>query len=205
MDHALVVGFATASLVIVVVPGPSVLFAVSRAVAAGRRTALLTVLGNAGGLLVQVVVVALGLGLVVAESALARQALELAGAAYLVGLGVVTIRRRHATAHLTGRLAPPAVAGPLRDGFMVGVTNPKSIVFLAAFLPQWVAGSGPVPAQMLLLGLLFCGMALSSDALWALGAARARSSLASEPRRLAQASAAGGLLMVGLGLALVLG
>ena len=206
MSPSLVATFAAISFAVIVVPGPSVLFAVGRAIAAGRRSALLTVVGNASGLFVQVVFVAFGLGVIVTGSDLAYLALRAAGAVYLVWLGVDAIRHRHDAARAVAAMAPPATARPWRDGFVIGLTNPKSVVFLAALLPQYVdPEAGLVPAQMLLLGALFCLIAIVSDGTWALLAARARLWLASDPHRLVSTSVAGGLVMVALGLFLLLG
>ncbi len=206
MSQAAVLGFAAVSLAVIAVPGPSVLFAVSRAIASGRRVALLTVLGNASGLFVQVLFVALGLGVVVTSSDLAYAALKLTGATYLVWLGIGAVRRRHDAARVAHAGTPTTTATPWRDGFVVGVSNPKSVVFLAALLPQYVdPAAGFVPAQMVVLGGLFCLIAIVSDGAWAVLAARARRWLASDPRRLVWTSVAGGLMMVGLGLLLVLG
>lgn len=199
MSQTAVAGFVAVALAVIVVPGPSVIFAVSRALMVGRREALLTVLGNAAGLFVQVAVIAFGLGVIVTGSELARTVLKLAGASYLVWLGLATIRGRHA-----GRSAgadPPPTATPWRDGFVVGITNPKTFVLLAALLPRYAEPSaGPVPVQMLLLGAIFCAIAIVSDGSWAMGAAQARRWLASDPRRLARASVAGGVVLIALGL-----
>ena len=202
MTQSMVLGFAAVSFAIVIVPGPSVLFAISRAIVGGRRVALLTVLGNAGGLFVQVVGVALGLGLVVTGSEAAYTVLKLAGAAYLTWLGISAIRHRgDAAATLTA--APDRPSAPLRDGFVVGVTNPKSIVFFAALLPGYIdPAAGFATAQMVLLGAVFCLIAVLCDGAWALAAARARSWLSDDPQRLGWMSAAGGLVMIGLGLLL---
>lgn len=201
----MVLGFAAVSFAIIVVPGPSVLFAISRAIAGGRRHALLTVFGNAAGLFVQVVFVALGLGAIVIGSDQAHALLKLAGAAYLAWLGLSTIRHRADSAGTLGAATPERSSAPLRDGFVVGVTNPKSIVFLAALLPQYVdATTGTVAVQMVLLGAVFCLIAITCDSFWAVAAARARDWLSSDPRRLAWMSVAGGLVMIGLGLLLAL-
>lgn len=205
MSPSALAGFAVVSFAVIVVPGPSVLFAVSRAIAAGRRDALLTVLGNASGVFVQVVFIAVGLGVVVTGSDTADVALKTAGAVYLAWLGVEAIRHRHEAAPAAvddGALKP--TTRPWRDGFIVGLTNPKSIVFLAALLPQYVdPDSGHVAGQMLLLGALFCLIAIVSDGTWAVLAARARLCLASDPRRSVWTSVAGGLVMVALGLLLL--
>jgi threonine/homoserine/homoserine lactone efflux protein len=201
-----VLGFAAVSLAVIVVPGPSVLFAVSRAIAAGRRNALLTVLGNASGVFVQIVFIAIGLGVIVTGSDVAYAVLKVAGAAYLVWLGIDAIRHRSDAVRAVDVATPPPTASPWRDGFVVGITNPKTVVFLAALLPQYVEPAGGlVAAQMIALGAVFCLIAMVSDGAWAVLAARARPWLASDPRRLMWTSVAGGLVMVTLGLLLLLG
>jgi threonine/homoserine/homoserine lactone efflux protein len=190
--------FAAATSVLIAIPGPSVLFTVGRALAVGRRGALLTVVGGAGGAYVQVVAVALGLGAIVERSAEAYTVLKLAGAAYLVYLGVQAIRHRRLPA-----ADVPAVARttrPVRDGFVVGVTNPKMIVFLTAALPQFVdREAGGLALQMLVLGLAVPAISLVSDSLWALAAGTARSWFADSPRRIELLGAAGGVAMIGIG------
>lgn len=205
MDQNAVAGFAAVSFAVIVVPGPSVVFATSRAIVAGRRNALLTVLGNASGVFVQVVVVAFGLSVIVTGSSLVSSLLKAVGAAYLVWLGVEAIRHRHPVARAAAGTAA-STARPWRDGFVVGLTNPKTLVFLAALLPRYVdPGAGTVAGQMLALGALFCLIALVSDGAWAMLAAQARAWLASEPGRLVRASVAGGLVMIVLGSLLALG
>ncbi|WP_405551910.1 LysE family translocator [Streptomyces sp. NBC_01171] len=193
--------FAALSLLLIVVPGPSVLFVVGRALAHGRRAALTTVVGNTLGAYVLVAAVALGVGSVVERSVLAFTVLKLAGAAYLIHLGVTAWRRRGSLrAAFTG--GAPAHSGPrtLWDGFAVGVANPKTIVFFAAVLPQFTdPAEGRVPVQMLLLGLVFNAIALVCDSVWGLAASAARDWFARSPRRLAAVGGAGGLAMVGLG------
>ncbi|WIX78091.1 LysE family translocator [Amycolatopsis carbonis] len=195
--------FAALTFLMVVVPGPSVLFTISRALTVGRRDALLTVLGNATGVYTQVVAIAFGLGAVVTTSATVFTAIKLAGALYLVYLGVQAIRKRHKLADAMAaavRTTPGRTLTVLRDGFIVGFANPKSIVFLAALLPQFVdPAAGSVPAQMLLLGLCLPVTALASDTAWALVAGTARTWFARSPRRLELVGGTGGLVMIGLG------
>ncbi|MBB5857114.1 LysE family translocator [Amycolatopsis umgeniensis] len=198
--------FAALTFLMVVVPGPSVLFTISRALTVGRRDALLTVAGNAVGVYLQVLAVAFGLGAVVTGSATAFTVIKLAGALYLVYLGVQAFRKRRT---LTDVFASEASAVPgrtlavLRDGLVVGFANPKSIVFLAAILPQFVdASAGSVPVQMLLLGLCLPVIALISDTAWALAAGTARAWFARSPRRLRMVGGTGGLMMIGLGTSL---
>ena len=198
------VAFAVTAFLLIVVPGPSVLFVVSRGVALGRRAALATVAGNAAGVYVQVLAVAAGLGVVVERSVVVFTAVKLLGAAYLVFLGVQAVRHRRALSQV---LDAAGTVRPTRslftDGFVVGLANPKAIVFFAAILPQFVVpGGAPAAVQMAVLGLLFVAIALCSDGAWGLLAGTARTWFARSPRRLEVLGGAGGLVMVGLGLRL---
>jgi threonine/homoserine/homoserine lactone efflux protein len=194
--------FAAMSFLLIVVPGPSVLFTVGRALAHGRRAAISSVAGNAVGAYVLVVAVAFGIGAVVASSAVAFTVLKLAGGAYLVYLGVRTWRQRASLPDAVADGGGAARGGlrTMREGFVVGVTNPKTIVFFAAVLPQFVdPAQGHVVGQMLLLGLVFNAIALASDSVWGMGASAARDWFARSPRRLAAVGRIGGLSMIGLG------
>lgn len=198
------VAFTLASFVLIVIPGPSVLFTIGRALALGRMGGLLSVLGNALGLLPVVAAVAFGVGAIVAQSVVLFTIIKVGGALYLVFLGIQAIRHRN---DATGsRTAPPRSHWrQLGQGFVVGVTNPKTIAFFVAVLPQFVSlEAGAVPLQMIELGLVFFAIALLSDAVWALVAAGARDWFAKSPRRLAVLSATGGGMMIGLGGVLLL-
>lgn len=193
------VAFLVASILFIQVPGPSLLFTIGRALTVGRREALLSVVGNGLGVTAQVALVAVGLGAVVAASATAYTLIKVAGAAYVIWLGVQAIRHR-ADARLAMAAAVPARRGhPVRIGFTVGATNPKTIVFFVAFLPQFTDPSGPVAVQTMLLGLVFGAMAVVSDGTWAIAAGTARDWFARRPSRLDALSAAGGTMMIGLG------
>lgn len=214
-------GFAGISLVLVLIPGPSVLFVLGRALAHGRRTALGSVLGNAIGAYLLAAAVSLGLGEVMATSAAVFTTVKLVGAVYLVFLGVKAWRHRAdlstATAvpgaeeaaqtgtAQTGTAAAPRTRSDARtlwEGFVVGVTNPKTCIFFAAVLPQFVdRNAGGVHQQMLLLGLVFTVIALVCDSVWALTASAARTWFARSPRRMAAIGGTGGLAMIGLGVA----
>jgi threonine/homoserine/homoserine lactone efflux protein len=195
------VAFAGVAFLLIVVPGPSVLFVVGRALAQGRRAALTSVVGNTLGAYVLVAAVALGVGPVVERSVAVFTVLKLAGAAYLVYLGVRAVRQRTSFgAAPAGGGRTPGGMRTLWEGFTVGVTNPKTIVFFAAVLPQFVdRGRGHVAVQMLLLGAVFNVIALVSDSVWGLAASTARTWFARSPRRLALVGGAGGLTMIGLG------
>ncbi|MFZ2514121.1 MAG: LysE family translocator [Candidatus Lutibacillus vidarii] len=209
MPTAHLLAFVAASVVVVAVPGPSVLFTIGRALTAGVRVALLTVLGNGIGLAAQVLLVAAGLGGLVAASSTAYAAVKYVGAAYLIWLGLDAIRHRRDGLTEADELAPTADAGrttgdldALRTGVLVGVTNPKSIVFFAALLPQFVDPGAAAPqwAQLVILGMVFVLIALLGDSLWAVAAGSARGWFASSPQRLARLRGIGGLLICGLGI-----
>ncbi|HEY4347824.1 MAG TPA: LysE family translocator [Gaiellaceae bacterium] len=196
--------FALAAFVLIVIPGPSVLFVISRAVVLGRRAALATVVGNCLGVYVQVVGVALGVGALVERSTTVYTSIKLVGAAYLVWLGVRTFqRRRSLAAALEAPIAPRSGRRIVREGFVVGLTNPKSAVFFAAILPQFAdSGAGHVQVQMLALGLVFVLIAMICDGVWGLVAGIARDRLKASPRRLEAIGGAGGMVLVGLGVGL---
>lgn len=194
--------FALASIVFILIPGPSVLFALGRALTAGRRDAVFAVGGNALGQFGQVLAVAVGLGALVAASATAFTVVKLVGAAYVVYLGIQAIRHRaDARAALHGEdVARRTTAwGAIRTGMVVGATNPKTIVFHLAFLPQFIDTSAPAVPQILLLGAIFSAMAFACDSGWVLAASRAKAWFARKPTRLDSLGAGGGVLMIGLG------
>ncbi|MFE9407098.1 LysE family translocator [Streptomyces sp. NPDC006530] len=205
IDIHRLLAFCAMSVFLSAIPGPSVLFVVGRALAHGRRTALASVLGNALGGCVLVVAVALGVGAVVERSVLVFHTIKLAGAAYLVILGAKAL-----WASWRGRSGTVSVAAPRSDGqgsvwagFTVGVTNPKSVVFLTAVLPQFVdREAGHAVLQMLVLGAAGALLQLASDGIWGLTASAARTWLGRSPRRMALIGGTGGLAMIGLGAAI---
>ena len=200
------IGFTLASVVLIVVPGPGVLFIVGRALSHGRRTAFATAAGHALGNYAVAACVAVGLGAVLERSAQVFLAVKLVGALYLVILGVQAIRHRRSLA-----TAMSAAAGTgdgwraLRDGLVVGVTNPKSYILFGAVLPQFVSRTaGNVPAQMLLLALISVAIGLVSDITWGLAASGVRAWFAGSPRRYELVGGAGGLAMIGVGVTIAL-
>jgi threonine/homoserine/homoserine lactone efflux protein len=198
--------FALMSFVLIVVPGPNVLFVISRSLMLGRAAGVASALGGQIGVYTQVAAVALGVGAVVERSVAVFTVIKLAGAIYLVFLGVQAIRHRRSLGTALGSaVSQKSIGAMLRDGFVVGVSNPKAIVFFAAVLPQFVNPSaGHVPLQMLLLGTVFAAIAVLCDSTWALAAGTARAWLARSPRRLELVGGAGGLVMIGIGAGLAL-
>jgi threonine/homoserine/homoserine lactone efflux protein len=202
------VEFLLTVYVLILIPGPSVLFVVSRGVALGRRAALATVVGNASGLALQLVLVSIGVGSLVARSDAVFTTLKLCGAAYLVFLGVRHIRERKELARL---FAPVQAATPkpmrriIREGFFVGATNPKGVIIFTAVLPQFIDRSqGHVTLQLALLGMICVVIALLSDGAWAIASGTAREWLGRSPRRLERMTAGGGLALIALGFGLAL-
>jgi threonine/homoserine/homoserine lactone efflux protein len=198
--------FTLTAWLIIVVPGPSVLFTVSRAIALGRVAGVATVAGNTVGAFTQTVAVAFGLGPLVARSDLLFTVLKLAGAGYLIYLGVQAIRHRESLAEaLTATVERKSAARIVLDGFTVGATNPKVIVFFAAILPQFTdRQAGHVPVQIVVLGAVFAGIALISDGAWALAAGTARKWFTGSRRRLELVGGTSGLVMIGIGVRLAL-
>jgi threonine/homoserine/homoserine lactone efflux protein len=198
--------FALVSYALILVPGPNVLFVVSRSLQLGRGAGLAAVVGGQLGFYAQVIAVALGIGALVEQSVAVFTVIKLAGAAYVVYLGIQAVRhRRSLTAALNVDIEQKTTGQLLRDGFIVGVTNPKAIVYFAAVLPQFADRSaGPVPLQLLLLGAVFIAIALVSDSVWAIAAGTARAWFARSPRRLELVGGTGGIAMIGIGASLAL-
>jgi len=202
--------FAALAIVVIVIPGPSVLFVVGRALQLGRGPALVTVFGSAAGVFVHVVLVAFGVGAIVAASGVAFTVLKVAGGAYLAWLGVQAVRHRHEgmpgeMAEVAGSRKRRGTSTLVREAFTVGVLNPKSIVFLAAALPALTDSSrGAAWVQMMTLGVVFVAIAILSDGTYALLASGVRHWFGRSTGRLATMRATGGVLMVLLGVALAL-
>ena len=201
-------GFTVVSVVIIVVPGPGVLFVVGRALSHGRRVALMTALGHGCGNYAVAACVALGLGTLLQRSAEAFTAVKLAGAVYLVWLGIQAVRHRESLASAMAAAAgddPREGWRALRDGIVVGVTNPKAYILFGALLPQFVhRGAGHVAAQMLLLALVSVCLGMCSDSVWGVAASGVRAWFARSPRRYALVGGAGGLAMIAVGVSVAL-
>jgi len=196
--------FGLAALIIIAIPGPSVLFVVGRALTYGRAVALCSVVGNTLGLALAMVLVALGLGAIVAESLVVFTAIKLAGAAYMIWLGVQALRHRRAL-HVEpdARRAPITAGTAIRQGFVVGITNPKAFIMFAAVLPQFIdRAAGSVTAQMLVLGSFAVLVGLVCDSVWGVLASQFRTWFDDSPVRGRRLGSVGGVSMIGLGVAL---
>lgn len=195
--------YLIATILIVLAPGPSVLFTIARAIAWGRASAVATVAGNAVGMFLVSVLVALGLGPLLQRSHLFYNGVQWAGGIYLVYLGYSAIKASKVDAagmQKTEEMKPSLITSA-RNGFWVGALNPKSIVFFAAILPAFVdQKKDTVTQQLLILGLIFCVIAFISDGTYGLLAGTARQWLASDVNRLILMRRFGGVVMIGLGL-----
>lgn len=193
-------------MAIIIVPGPSVLFTLARGVAWGRGVAVMTVLGNSLGTLTLSVIVAVGLGPLLAHSKTFSITLQLAGGLYLMWLGVSAFRHRHAHARAMAERegVRPSNVEVVRQGYVVGMLNPKSLVFFAAVFPHFVnRAQGNVTVQLLLFGVLFSVMAFCSDSTWGIIAGTAREWLSGSPTRLIVLRTIGACVMTTLGAIIV--
>jgi len=196
--------FVVAALALLLVPGPAVLYVVARSIHEGRRAGLASVVGIHVGTLVHIAAATLGLSALIASSAVAFTAVKIAGAVYLVGLGLWT---------LLSRLAEPDVAlggertlrRAFAQGIVVNVLNPKTALFFLAFLPQFVDPNAPHPAvQIAFLGFLFAILGLVTDSTWALAAGAAGGVLRRSRRFVRTQRYVAGTVYIGLGVATAL-
>jgi threonine/homoserine/homoserine lactone efflux protein len=195
--------YIVAAMVIILAPGPSVLFVIARAIAWGRATAVFTVAGNVTGAFSLSVFVALGLGPVLERSEIAYIAVQWGGGLYLMYLGIEAIWKRsvHAADLANQGDVAPSIRRSVRDGFWVGALNPKGVVFFAAVLPQFIdRDRGSITAQLIFLGAVFAVLAFVSDGSWGVLAGTARNWLATDSKRLEKLRATGGVIMIVLGL-----
>jgi len=191
--------FLAASLVLLVIPGPAVLFIVARSGAQGRRAGLVSVLGVHTASIVHVLAAVAGVSAVVVASSLAFTAVKVIGGCYLIYLGIKSLRN--------ARTSAPATAPKVRatkqlfaEGFLVSLLNPKVALFFLAFLPQFVQrGNGPIWSQTLVLGLLYIALGLCSDSMYAFLGARLGTRFSGQAARVRATRYAEGGILIGLG------
>ena len=195
--------YCIAAMIIILAPGPSVLFVIARAIAWGRATAVATVAGNVMGAFSLSVVVAIGLGPILQRSEIAFMSVQVLGGCYLVYLGITAIKHSqiHASDMTNQGEIRPSKWRSMREGFWVGALNPKGIVFFAAILPQFVdREAGNITSQLILMGAIFAFLAFFSDGGWGILAGTIRNWLATELKRLVLMRMTGGIVMIILGL-----
>jgi threonine/homoserine/homoserine lactone efflux protein len=199
-DASTLLVFAAAAFAMLVVPGPAVLYIVAQSVGHGRRAGLVSMLGIQAGGLVHVAAATVGISSLLVSSAAAFTVVKIGGAAYLVFLGLQRLLGRDAEA-VDAAAAPRRLSQLFYRGAVVNVLNPKTALFFFAFLPQFVDPDRAVAPQLLVLGLLFIGLAIVSDGAWALVAGTAGGWLRRSRRFLAAQRYVSGSIFVGLGLA----
>ena len=195
--------FSLAALALIVVPGPAVIYVVSRGVDQGRRAALVSALGIEAGGLVHVAAAALGLSALIVSSATAFTVLKYAGAAYLIVLGLRELRGR-VPRDRSDEAEPARLRRLFWQGVLVNALNPKAALFFLAFLPQFVdPARGPVVGQVLVLGAVFIAVAFVSDGAWGLAAGTFGPRLKESVRRRVQRWGSGSVFVaLGIGTAL---
>ncbi len=192
--------FVVASAVLLLTPGPAVLFIVARSMQQGRKAGLVSVLGIHLGTIVHIVGAAIGLSALIVSSAFAFAVVKYLGAAYLVWMGIRTLLAKDIDPQAPA-MPPEPLRRVFRDGFVVNLFNPKTAIFFLAFLPQFVDPTrGPVHWQILTLGLTFMGLGMISDGAFALVAGAAGDFLRRSRRFLRFQRWFAGLSFIGLGL-----
>lgn len=194
--------FMLASLALLIAPGPNVLFIITQAAAHGRKAGLMCVLGGVTGMLVLTGLVAVGLAGLLAASPIAFNIVKWSGAAYLIYIGVRTLLDKNAI-RFEQRAERASLSKLYTQGLITALLNPKLAIFFAAFLPQFVdPSSGNVAMQIVLLGLIFSAIGLTSDSSYALLAGSAGEWLKRQPRAINALRWVSGSVFVGLGLRL---
>jgi threonine/homoserine/homoserine lactone efflux protein len=199
--------FVLASVAIILVPGPSVMFVIARAVAWGRLTALLTALGNALGMLLLSVFIAVGLGPLLQRYELLLIVVQVLGGMYLIHLGFDAWRHRqeHADDMVKIEEVKPSNYQILRQGFTVGALNPKALVFFSAVFPQFVDPDvGSITIQLLIFGALFTALALILDGTWGVLVGSSRDWFVTSRNRLVFLRTVGAVVMLALGVGVII-
>lgn len=201
-DSSALLPFALASAALIAVPGPAVVYIVTRAMAQGRSAGVISALGIEAGGLVHVAAAAVGLSALVASSATAFSVVKYAGAAYLIALGVQKLTTREQRTLAEAPRARPAAL--FRQGVVVSALNPKVAIFFVAFLPQFIDPGMAVAPQVAILGALFVAIAAALDIAWALAAGTAGDRLRRSMRARRLLDRVSGATFVGLGAAAAL-
>jgi threonine/homoserine/homoserine lactone efflux protein len=199
--------FVLASVAIILVPGPSVMFVIARAVAWGRMTALLTALGNALGMLLLSVFIAVGLGPLLQRYELLLIVVQVLGGMYLIHLGIDAWRHRqeHADDMVKIEEVKPSNYQILRQGFTVGALNPKALVFFSAVFPQFVDPDvGSITIQLLIFGAIFTALALVLDGTWGVLVGSSRDWFVTSRNRLVFLRTVGAVVMMALGVGVII-
>jgi threonine/homoserine/homoserine lactone efflux protein len=201
-DTTSLLAFVAAALVVLLIPGPGVMYVLARSLSQGQRAGLVSVLGLSAGAFVHVIAATVGLSALLLASAAAFGVVKLLGAAYLIYLGVRAVMSRNVEVEMP---APRSLRRLFTDGVIVSVLNPKVAVFFLAFLPHFTDPSrGSVAVQMFVLGSLYCALAVCTDGAYALLAARLRHWMRGPIARASLPRYASGAVYIGLGVSTAL-
>ena len=193
--------FVATALALLAIPGPAVLYVVGRSIDQGRTAGLASVLGITTGTIVHITAATVGLSSLILASKVAFDAVRYVGAAYLILLGVRRLLTQ-GQEEVAGVRPPRTLRRLYSQGLVVNLLNPKTIVFIFAFIPQFVdVGAGHVWLQILLLGLTFAGLGLMSDSLYAIVAGTVADRLRGTPLVARVERWFGGTVLIGLGVA----
>ena len=193
--------FIATALALLAIPGPAVLYVVGRSIDQGRTAGLASVLGITTGTIVHITAATIGLSSLVLASKVAFDAVRYVGAAYLILLGVRRLLTR-GQEEAAGARPPRTLRRLYTQGLVVNLLNPKTIVFIFAFIPQFVdVGAGHVWLQILPLGLTFAGLGLMSDSVYAIVAGTVADRLRGTPLVARIERWFGGTVLIGLGVA----
>lgn len=194
--------FMAAATLVAITPGPGIFYVAARALAGGRSEGLASSFGTGVGGFVHVAAGAVGLSAVIMASAEAFTAIKVAGALYLIWLGIKSWRSAHATD--LGEVGTTGARHAFREGILVEALNPKTAAFFLAFIPQFIDPTGNVPQQFALLGVISVALNTAADVVVTYWAAKARNSLAAKPSLIARLRKASGAVMCGLGVSMLL-
>ncbi|WP_066372883.1 LysE family translocator [Herbidospora mongoliensis] len=190
--------FSVATLALLLVPGPAVVYIVTRSVAQGRAAGLVSVLGVHTGSLVHIAAAALGISAILAASATAFTIVKYAGAAYLVYLGIRKLMDRSSAEEAVVTTTPKSRL--FGEGFVVNVLNPKTAIFFLAFLPQFAdPHAGPLAPQIVLLGMIWIVLGMASDGTYALAASALAGRVKSSAKARRRLDVGSGVVYIGLG------
>ncbi|GAB1820473.1 LysE family translocator [Herbidospora sp. RD11066] len=190
--------FSVATLALLLVPGPAVVYIVTRSVAQGRAAGLVSVLGVHTGSLVHIAAAALGISAILAASATAFTIVKYAGAAYLVYLGVRKLMDRSSAEEAVVENTPKSRL--FGEGFVVNVLNPKTAIFFLAFLPQFAdPHAGPLAPQIVLLGMIWIVLGMASDGTYAFAASALAGRIRGSARARRRLDVGSGVVYIGLG------
>jgi threonine/homoserine/homoserine lactone efflux protein len=203
-DGTSLLAFVAAALVVLLIPGPGVLYVLARSLSQGQRAGLVSAVGLSAGAFVHVIAATVGLSALLFASAAAFGVVKALGAAYLIYLGIRAVMSRHANVDVEIP-APRSLRRLFTDGVIVSVLNPKIAVFFLAFLPHFADPlRGPVSVQIFVLGLLYCVLALCTDGAYAVLAGRLRRLMRGPMARGPLPQYASGVVYIGLGVSTAL-